>query len=198
MNFLASWFSAFGWVDAALALSIVLGIAFGAKRGLSHELAVLLSFVVAIVATCAGYDPLARYLSQSVHWNLELLRLIAVVVLLLAALALMWLLRAALGLLMSFAFKGWFERVGGAIAGGIRWGLTFLVALLALSFIPISSLQRAILYDSFAGREILPLLADSYNDLAARGELLPVDRPAGVEVPQMVMPPLDDLDASSW
>jgi membrane protein required for colicin V production len=195
---MTEFLSNFGWVDAAFAVAILLGILFGIKRGLSHELAVLLSFVVAIVVTCAGYDPLANWIAQRVPWNLELLRLVAVVVLLFASLALAWLVRAALGLLMSFAFKGWFERVGGAIAGGIRWALTFLVGLLALSFVPISPLQRAILYDSFAGRELLPLLADSYNDLAARGELLPVDRPAGVEVPQMVMPPVDDLPDPSW
>ena len=188
---MSEFFSAFGWVDAVVAVAIVLGIVLGVKRGLSHELAVLLGFAVAIVVTCSGYDPLARYLSQLVAWNLELLRLIAVVVLLLLSLAAMWLVRAALGLLMSFEFKGWFERVGGAIAGGIRWGLVSLVVLLALSFVPVSALQRAILYDSFTGREILPLLADSYNDLAARGELLQADRPAGVAVPQMVMPPVD-------
>ena len=181
-----------GWVDALVILSLLLGIVFGWLRGLSHELAVLLSFVAAIVATCAGYAPLADFLHDRLGWNLELLRLVSVVLLLLAALACMWLLRAALGLLMSFAFKGWVERVGGALAGGIRWLLTSLVLLLALSFVPWSPLQRAILYDSFTGRNVLPLVADSYNDLAAAGELLPADRPAGVAPPQLVMPPVDE------
>lgn len=183
-----------GWVDALVILSLVLGIVFGWLRGLSHELAVLLSFVAAIVATCAGYAPLADFLQARLGWNLELLRLVSVVLLLLGALACMWLLRAALGLLMSFAFKGWVERVGGALAGGIRWTLTSLVLLLALSFVPYSPLQRAILYDSFTGRSVLPLVADSYNDLAAAGDLLPADRPAGVAPPQLVMPPVD----SDW
>jgi len=187
----SGFLSAFGWIDAVLLAAVLLGVVFGIKRGLSHELAVLLGFAVAVVATCSAYDPLARRLAENLHWNLELLRLIAVVALLALSLAAMWILRAALGLLMEFAFKGWFERVGGAVAGGLRWGLVCLVALLALSFVPVSALQRAILFDSFAGREILPLLADSYNDLAARGELLQADRPAGVAVPQMVMPPVD-------
>ena len=189
------WFSNWNWVDWSFVAVLLVGTGMGAWRGLSHELAVLLSFAAAWVVTCAGYAPLAGWLWERTGWNLELLRLMAIILLLLACLAGMWLLRAALGAIMSFAFKGWFEKVGGAVAGCVRWGLVFLVVLLGLCFVPSSMLQRAILLQSATGRTLMPVMIDFYNVLSEKTGTMAAEVPVGVQVPTMVMPP---SEGESW
>ena len=189
------WLANSNWVDWSFVAVLLIGMAMGAWRGLSHELAILLSFAAAWVVTCAGYAPLAGWLWERTGWNLELLRLMAIILLLLACLAVMWLLRAALGAIMSFAFKGWFEKVGGAVAGGRRWGLVFLVVLLGLCFVPSSTLQRAILLQSATGRNLMPTMIDFYNVLSEKTGTMAAEVPVGVQIPTMVMPP---AEGESW
>ena len=189
------WLANSNWVDWSFVAVLLIGMAMGAWRGLSHELAILLSFAAAWVVTCAGYAPLAGWLWERTGWNLELLRLMAIILLLLACLAVMWLLRAALGAIMSFAFKGWFEKVGGAVAGCLRWGLVFLVVLLGLCFVPSSTLQRAILLQSATGRNLMPTMIDFYNVLSEKTGTMAAEVPVGVQIPTMVMPP---AEGESW
>ena len=191
------WVQGWNWVDWTFVGVLLVGIGMGAWKGLSHELAILLSFAVAWVVTCAGYAPLAGWLWERTGWNLELLRLVAIVLLLLACLAVMWAVRLALGALMSFAFKGWFERAGGAVAGGVRWGLEFLVLLLVLSFVPSSALQRSILLESATGRNIMPKVIDFYNVLSEKAGTMAAEVPVGVQVPTLVMPPVEG-EGGSW
>ena len=189
------WFANWNWVDWSFVAVLLVGAGMGAWRGLSHELAILLSFAVAWVVTCAGYAPLAGWLWERTGWNLELLRLMAIILLLLACMAAMWALRMVLGALMSFAFKGWFERVGGAVAGCLRWGLVFLVLLMGLCFIPSSTLQRAILLQSATGRNLMPVMIDFYNVLSEKAGTMAAEVPVGVRIPTMVMPP---AEGESW
>lgn len=189
------WFANWNWVDWSFVAVLLTGTGMGAWRGLSHELAILLSFAVAWVVTCAGYAPLAGWLWERTGWNLELLRLMAIILLLLACMAAMWALRMVLGALMSFAFKGWFEKVGGAVAGCVRWGLVFLVLLMGLCFIPSSTLQRAILLQSATGRNLMPVMIDFYNVLSEKAGTMAAEVPVGVRIPTMVMPP---AEGESW
>ena len=179
-----------GWVDGGLLVALLLGILLGAKRGLSHELAILAGFALAVLATRLGYVPLADWMAERVSWSLPVLRFLAVLALMVASLAAMGLVRLALGALMSFAFKGWIERLGGALAGGLRYGLIYLVAMMALSFLPVRNVEIAI-RDSYTGERILPLLFDTYNAWADREGIVPASRPVGIELPQVVMPPDD-------
>ena len=191
---MTEWLSSLGWVDGLLLASLALGVVLGAVRGLSHELAVLVGFALAVLVTRLGYAPLADWMAERVSWSLPVLRFAAVLALMAASMAAMGLVRLALGALMSFAFKGWIERLGGAIAGGLRHALVYLVAVMALSCLPFRTLEIAI-RDSFTGERILPLLFDTYNAWADRDGLVPASRPVGVEIPQVVMPPDDGGDA---
>ncbi len=179
----------FNWVDWLFIAVLLYGAAMGAVRGLSHELATLVGMVVAVIATRLFYEPVSFWICERWGWNEEVTRLFAVVALALLALYGMRLLRIALGAMMTFAFKGLVERLGGLIAGFFRQGVVFLVLLLAASFVPWSGLQRAVMIDSTVGRQALPLLVAKYNELAAKAAMVPAEIPVGVELPQAVMPP---------
>ena len=178
------------WVDWLFAAVLLYGAAMGAVRGLSHELATLIGMVAAVIVTRLFYEPVSFWICDRWGWNEEITRLAAVVALALLALYGMRLVRLALGALMTFAFKGPVERIGGLAAGLVRLGAIFLVLLLAASFVPWSGLQRAVMYDSRIGPAVLPLLVEKYNELAEKAAILQAEVPVGVELPQAVMPPL--------
>lgn len=180
------------WVDWLFVAVLLYGAAMGAVRGLSHELATLIGMVVAVIVTRLFYEPVSFWICDKWGWNEEITRLAAVVALALLTLYGMRLLRLALGALMTFAFKGPVERIGGLLAGFVRLGATFLVLLLAASFVPSTWLQRAVMYDSRIGPAVLPLLVEKYNELAEKAAILQADVPLGVELPQSVMPPLPE------
>lgn len=178
------------WVDWLFAAVLLYGAGMGMVRGLSHELATLIGMVVAVVVTRLCYEPVSAWICGRWGWNPEITRLVAVVALALLTLYGMRLLRIALGALMTFAFKGLVERLGGLVTGCVRLGVTFLVLLLAASFVPSSWLQRAVMYDSATGRAVLPYLVKEYNAMAEKAALLQAEIPIGVELPQAVMPPI--------
>lgn len=184
--------TSFNWVDWLFVAVLLYGAIMGLVRGLSHELATLIGMVVAVVVTRLFYEPAAAWMCDRWGWNAEITRLAAVVALVLLALVGMRLLRTALGALMTFAFKGPIERLGGLVTGFCRQGVVFLVLLLAASFVPSSNLQRAVMFDSATGRTVLPLLVEKYNELAEKAALLQAEVPGGVELPQVVMPPLPE------
>ena len=179
----------FNWVDWAFLGALLGGAALGAVRGLSHELAALLGMVVAVVVTRLFYEPVACWICDRWGWNEQVTRLAAVVALALLALYGLRLLRLALGAMMTFSFKGLVERVGGLLAGFVRWGVIFLVLLLAAYFLPSAGLQRAVREESRTGQMMLPLLIEKYNELAAKANLIEAEIPVGLDLPQFVMPP---------
>ena len=185
----------FNWVDWAFCAALLYGAALGAVRGLSHELATLVGMVAAVIVTRLFYEPVSFWICARWGWNEEVTRLFAVVLLALLALYGMRLLRIALGAMMTFAFKGLVERIGGLLAGFVRLGVIGLVLLLAASFVPSAWLQRAVMLDSTVGRQALPLLVAKYNEVAAKAAMIPAEIPVGVQLPQAVMPPLPDEGA---
>lgn len=182
----ATW----NWVDWLFAAVLLYGGAMGAVRGLSHELAMLIGMAVAAVATWLFYEPVSAWLCG--HWtglHPEITRLVAVAALVTATLAGMHALRKGLGALMTFSFKGPVERVGGLLAGVVRRGAVFLLALLLASFVPWSALQRAVMFQSRVGSAVLPHLVEGYNAVAQRIAVIQAEVPVGVELPHAVMPP---------
>jgi len=176
------------WVDWVFIAVLLYGAVMGVVRGLSHELAALIGIMAAVLVTRLFYGPLANQLCDWWGWNPELTRLLAVVALMLLSLLGMRLLRIALGAIMTFAFKGLVERLGGLLIGMIRQGMIFLVILLAAYFVPWAALQRAV-SDSKMGGVVLPHLVEGYNKMAEKAALIHADVPVGVELPQFVMPP---------
>lgn len=181
----ATW----NWVDWLFVAMLLYGGAMGAVRGLSHELAMLIGMIAAVTVTWLFYEPVSAWLCARWDWNPEITRLVAVAALVTATLAGMHALRKGLGALMTFSFKGPVERVGGLLAGVVRRGAVFLLALLLASFVPWSALQRAVMFQSRVGSAVLPHLVEGYNAVAQRIAVIQAEVPVGVELPHAVMPP---------
>lgn len=182
--------SQFNIVDWILVAAVVYGAIRGAWQGLSKELGSLLGVIITVLITRLYYEPISAWIADKLEWNLQLVRLVAVVLLMVVGLYLMRVLRLGLGVLMSFAFKGWLEKVGGMVAGMIRQFLYCMVVLLIVSFIPWSTTERAVGIDSQIGKTMLPYLQAAYNSIAEKVDMISVEIPKGVEEPRVIMPPV--------
>lgn len=182
------WTQQINWVDWVFIAFVLYGATMGALRGLSHELATLIGLLVAVLVTRLSYEPLANWGCERWGWNPGITRLIAVILLVVLALYGMRLLRLALSHLMTFAFKGAVERLGGLLAGAFRWAGLALLLMLAAYFIPLASVQRPV-QSSATGDRLLPHLVAGYNALAEKAQMIEAEVPVGVELPRLVMPP---------
>lgn len=192
MSWLTDLWAGWNWVDWAFWAVVAYGCVAGIFRGLSHELAVLLSYAVAVGVTRVAYEPVAGWLGSMVDLSPSTLRLASVLLLLAVVVLVMWAVVKLFGGIMSFAFKGAIERVGGALAGTFRWGLLAVLVMHILSLVAWAPLQRAILYDSVVGCKLIPQAESTYNEIAEKASLPPIANPTGLRLPDdkaFYMPP---------
>lgn len=189
-------FSAFNWIDWLFFAAIAAGAVLGILRGLAHELAVLIRMAVALLVTRLAYESVGAWLANAWNWNPGIARFAAVLLLFAAVTLVMWLFFKMLGILMEFRFRGFTERVGGLLVGAVRYAAIFLLLMLALYFAPLSSIQRAIAFDSQIGAACIPWLVDGYNAVAEKALIPTGEIPVGVRLPDSVMPPGTDGDGS--
>ncbi len=182
-------FSALNWVDWVFVVVVVYGAVMGVIKGLSHELAMLVSAAVVLLVTWICYETLAVWVMDHTGWSLQLCRLLSVVLLLFVVSVIVYLLRKALASLMTFSFKGFPERFGGLLVGSLRHAIIFLLWMLVMSFVDWPALQRAIMLQSKVGNSVLPHMIEGYNQAAEKLDMLQAHIPVGVEVPQTIMPP---------
>lgn len=188
--------SNFNWVDCAFFAFVLIGALHGLLKGLSRVLGELFGAAVAVFIARAFYNPLgALFSSWWTSLQPELARLLAVLALLLLAWISVRLFQRGLRALMTFSFRGWAERILGAVAGAAWYAIICLVLMWAISFINNSTIQRAVLYNSTIGRLALPYLQTAYNQLAEKASLLSSTLPIGVETePRAILPP----NAENW
>lgn len=188
----------FNWVDYVFFASLLLGALVGLIKGLSRVLGNLFAILFAASVARAFYESLARTFSS---WLASFsfaraaasgdgVRLFAMLLLLAGAFFAFRFFLFGLGVLVNFNFVSWVERTGGFLAGALWYGATCLVLMWSVSFLEISSLQRAILFRSQVGQTVMPYLQNAYNQLAERARLATSHQPIGVEAePRVVMPP---------
>jgi uncharacterized membrane protein required for colicin V production len=180
-------------VDLAALALVIIGILGGARRGLSGELARVIAIAASVYAAWYLSGPATEWLSaRQPEWTQQKSLGVAFTALILAALIVSWLLRAALRSVMTFAFKGRLERIGGAVCGLLRGCIFAAVILLLLSLVPHEGLRYAVTEDSWTGRLVGQKLLPFYEDIRERAPELglpPTDRVApgeeslGAEIP---------------
>lgn len=184
----------FNLVDVLALIYVVLGALRGLSRGLSGELARLLSVVVAVAVGLYFYEPVGRYLLE--HTRLaeggETTAYAASFgVLLVGGWLAMRVLRFLLRSLMEFSFRGRLEKVGGAVAGFLRCSVEAAAVILLLGLVPHETMRRLFVDESLLGRPLARYVLPAYDELAEKYPTLriPSRRESG--------DPDDEADAES-
>lgn len=167
-------------IDLVLLALLAIGAVRGGLRGLSGELAGLLSLALAAVAGWHYYRPLGEYLAKSTRMTDLQADTVAFVVVIICALILIWALSTVLRKVMEFTFKGLLERVGGVMVGFLRYAVILAGLLLVVSQWTQGRASHLITEESFLGRHAVERLVPMYRDLVERYPglpALPVDEP---------------------
>jgi len=143
-----------------LAISLVcLMTVRGYLRGLSGELAQLVSLGVAFFLGIRYFTPIANWMVIHTRLNLESARVVGFVATVLSAFLVMHVLRRLLGVFMKIVFEDKFDRVGGLVAGFLRGCVLLIIVFLAMNLWPHPYLNRKFGTESVIGSFLMRSLS---------------------------------------
>lgn len=158
----------FNTVDIVIVALLLVGILRGTTRGLSGELASIISIAAAVFAGWYLYRPLGEYLSSTMEWSDLQADTLAFIIIIVAALILMMLVRRMLKAIMKFSFEGALERGGGALFGFVRYAVLMAALLVAIAVFGEGRLREQVVDESLIGRHAIAHLMPLYEELADR------------------------------
>ncbi len=142
-------------VDIVALVVITLGSLLGMKRGLSGELAKLLSVVTAFIFGIAFCNPFGAWLIEHSRLGVRSAYAFAFLVTIVLAFVLLLVLRFALKRVMKVVVAKEFDKIGGLIAGFISSVFFVVIVLLGINLWPHNYLNRVFGSESILGRGVL-------------------------------------------
>lgn len=155
-----NWLSSPNLIDIVALVVVVLGAFQGWLRGLSGELARLISVVVAFVLGIYFYRPFGAWFLENTRLSIQAADTLAFVVTVLAAAVVMVLLRVVLKRIMKVVIEEKFDKACGVAAGLLRAWVLVAVVFLAMNLWPNTYLNRKFGEESIIGRQVLRLVPE--------------------------------------
>lgn len=149
---------------------IILGIIFGFRKGLSGQMALILSGLSVTAALVNGFIPTRDWLVSQFSASPELARMGALMILVVVPVGIIMLLYALLRFLLKITFTTWIDRLGGAIAGGFTSAGLILLVFFILNFLPINQRPSAVGAESWISREVLGIETQLFQRISTRVE----------------------------
>jgi uncharacterized membrane protein required for colicin V production len=194
MHMAMAGFNVVDWIVLGL---LVIGIADGARRGLSGEIATLASTVASGFAAWKFSGWARELILKNMAWTAQEATIAGVAVMFVAVYIVLWILRKSIAAMMNFNFKGKAERIGGALSGLVRYAVITACLLLVATFIPNKTVQKSVTEDSVVGSFVSKRVRPMYEDLSKKhGIPLPVDRKGTDLPPEKDVPPIRDADSA--
>ena len=157
-----------GLLDLLVSAYIVFGALRGLKRGLFKELPAALGIVFFFVTGCGLYRWTGHALAQMSRWTGQGLGLLGFFGLAVGVVILVRRLRVLVGAWAERHFAQ-YERLGGAIVGGLRTFVFASVVLLVLAHWPLHGFTRPLAEKSLLGRTlthyVLPVYGKTHGSL---------------------------------
>ena len=155
----------FNFVDIIALILVLLGLWQGYRRGLSGELAQVISAIVSVWVSWHYYDDLGHWLTDSTRLGPQESLAVAFILLILGAFLFTWVVRIILRHIMEFTFKERIEKMGGALAGLIRTSLIIAVVIFFAGLLPNEFLHRVFMENSLIGRQLDHYIPTAYEKL---------------------------------
>lgn len=129
-------------IDVAALIIVAFSTLQGFRRGLSGELARLVSVVVAFSFGLYFYRPLGSWLVEHSRLTEQRAQALAFLAMVIAAVVVMIFLRFVLKHIMKIAFEKKVDKMGGCLAGFIRSSVFVIIVFLLLNMWPHDYLNR--------------------------------------------------------
>lgn len=143
------------WVAFAL---ILLGGLIGFRRGLSEELARLVSVLVMLVLGWRYFQPISEKIAAITRLDSSTARPVAFVGTCLLAFLVMHLIRILLRHVMEITFNKELDRWLGLLAGLLKTAAIVAVVMFTMMLLPNTYLNRTFVAESMIGRRLAPYL----------------------------------------
>jgi len=128
-------------IDILFAVFVFLFAAGGLRRGLSGELASVLTLLVLLCGLCFAYPAFNQFAAQTwVDLSPVLIQVVVLLVLFLISFALYFLIRVLLKRILKTALSDRVDKIAGCFAGLLRGALVGITLLAALSLLPSEAL----------------------------------------------------------
>lgn len=155
----------FNIFDIIVLLYLLSGLYHGLRRGLSGELAGVLSTGLAFVGGWKLYQPLGDHLLKVSKLSSPTAHALAFVILIVGGYIVLKIIRLLLRHLMEFSFKGKLERLGGALAGLIRVTVVAATFVLMVGLGPGAFLRNLVIEQSVFGSQVFSRLGPVVESL---------------------------------
>jgi len=169
------YLSQFNVIDIMVLAVVILGAVRGWVKGLSGELAGLISIGAAALIGWIGYRPFGELIWQHTRLSESAAYLWAFILLLIGGYVLMRLIRLFLKVIMEFSFKPPIEKMGGALAGIIKTTVICATFILLMGLLPNPSAHALFAEKSCFGQVAYKYLGPVYESLAERYPALRID-----------------------
>jgi uncharacterized membrane protein required for colicin V production len=152
---------------------IVLGSLLGMKRGLSGELARLVSVIVALLFGIEFLSPFGEWVEENSRLGTRSAYAFAFLVTVVGALILLFALRFLLKRVLKIVVAESFDRTGGLIAGLISSTAIVVMIFLGLNLWPHEYLNTVFGSESIVGRNVLRIVPRARQELQESGLPIP-------------------------
>jgi uncharacterized membrane protein required for colicin V production len=145
-------------IDIAVVAILLFGAIQGYVRGLSGELARLISTVIAFFAAVRFYRPIAVHIAANTRADEDIAQVLAFAATLIGAVLILLLIRIILKVLIQVVVNERFDKATGLIAGLLRTSLFAAAVLIALLLWPNETLNTTVREKSMSGAALVRFL----------------------------------------
>lgn len=160
-------------VDIAALIFIAVGVFIGLRRGLSGELAHLLSIAAAFIVGLSFHQPIGVWLAEHTRLSPQSGRAMAFFLAVVVAMLGMVLARLAVKNIMKVVIEKEADKIGGCIAGFVRSSVIVIAVFLVMNMWPHDYLNRQFGEESIIGSVVLkcmPSLRSALDDMQSDKE----------------------------
>ena len=157
-------------IDIAALIFIVLGVLLGFRRGLSGELARLISTVIVFLTCMHFYHPLTAWLLENSTLSGRSAQAAAFIIMIIVLLIAATLIRYILKKIIKVAVDKKADKVGGMIAGFIRSMIIVVIVFIIMNMIPHEYLNRKFGEESFTGTLVLKSVKELREEVEERSK----------------------------
>ena len=131
---------------------ILLWTCYGFSKGLSGQIASLLTFLITAAVAYGTFTPCRQFLSTRLSGSGAFITAAAGVVVILVPFTVVMMIRSVSSRILQIPFIGWADRIGGALAGFISSSLLVVAVFFVANLLPSSHKPTSMGENSWIGR----------------------------------------------
>lgn len=158
----------FNIADIIALVVVLIGLYFGYKRGLSGQMALVLTGLAVCASLVNGLAPCREWLTTRFAMPADLARMAAILILVIIPVSTIMLLYSLLRFVLKITFTTWIDRLGGALAGALTAAGVVVLVFMLVNVLPDSQRPAKMGPESWVTRNVIGAEADLIKNITHR------------------------------